>query len=124
MQENLYESIHIIAIIYQSIQITAKNTLPISYVFIQYITRDHLNGLRQNFNLRNSRQLFARYPIVKSVNFHKFIRSRACSPGQCSAMTFIDASVKFLHIDKYNKYYKIKNRKYLPKVNGALKLKG
>jgi hypothetical protein len=61
----------------------------------------HLNGLRQSFNVRNARQLLVRYAMDKSVNLHKYIRSSACNPGQCSAMTSIDASVKFLHIEKY-----------------------
>jgi len=38
----------------------------------------------------------------KSVNLHTFIRSSRHIPGQCSATTLIDASVKFLHIEKYN----------------------
>ena len=64
-------------------------------------TRDHLNGVQQIFNLRSARQLFVRYLMVKSVNLRKFIISSACNSGQCLAMIFIDASVKFLHIEKY-----------------------
>lgn len=69
--------------------------------------KKHLNGFRQSFRVWSERQLLVRYPTDKSVNLFRFVRSSTCNPGQCSTITLIDESVKFLHIRNINQRTKL-----------------